>query len=106
MNLRIEVAATDGDARTGTITTGRGSFPTPCFMPVGTRGAVRTLSSADLDDLGVRVVLGNTYHLMLRPGAEVVAGLGGIHGFARWDGHVLTDSGGYQVFSLDPKVTD
>jgi queuine tRNA-ribosyltransferase len=67
---------------------------------------VRTLSSADLDDLGVRVVLGNTYHLMLRPGAEVVAGLGGIHGFARWDGHVLTDSGGYQVFSLDPKVTD
>jgi queuine tRNA-ribosyltransferase len=75
-------------------------------MPVGTRGTVRTLSSADLEDLGAHVVLGNTYHLMLRPGAEVVAALGGIGGFSAWPGHVLTDSGGYQVFSLDPKVTD
>src|SRR3954466_1832896 len=100
MNLRIEVAATDGDARTGTITTARGTFRTPCFMPVGTRGAVRTLTSADLEDLGAQVVLANTYHLMLRPGAETVAAMGGIHGFAAWPGHVLTDSGGYQVFSL------
>jgi queuine tRNA-ribosyltransferase len=75
-------------------------------MPVGTRGAVRTLSSADLEDLGAEVVLGNTYHLMLRPGADVVARLGGIHGFADWRGHVLTDSGGYQVFSLGPRLDD
>jgi queuine tRNA-ribosyltransferase len=75
-------------------------------MPVGTRGAVRTLSSADLEDLGTEVVLGNTYHLMLRPGAAVVERFGGLHGFADWSGHVLTDSGGYQVFSLVPKVDD
>jgi queuine tRNA-ribosyltransferase len=75
-------------------------------MPVGTRGTVRAVSMADLEDLGAEVVLANTYHLMLRPGAGVVAGLGGIHGFAAWPGHVLTDSGGYQVFSLNPKVTD
>jgi queuine tRNA-ribosyltransferase len=75
-------------------------------MPVGTRGAVRTLSSEDLDRLGVQVVLANTYHLMLRPGAETVAKLGGMHGFAAWSGHVLTDSGGFQVFSLEPKVDD
>jgi len=102
----MEVAATDGDARTGTVTTARGSFRTPCFMPVGTRGAVRTLSSADLEALGADVVLANTYHLMLRPGTDVVAKLGGLHGFMSWDGHVLTDSGGYQVFSLEPKVDD
>jgi queuine tRNA-ribosyltransferase len=106
MTLGFRVGATDGAARTGTVTTARGTFATPCFMPVGTRGAVRTLSSADLEDLGVEVVLGNTYHLMLRPGADVVEGLGGIHGFADWRGHVLTDSGGYQVFSLGPKVDD
>src|SRR3954467_4020802 len=106
MTLRIEVAATDGDARTGTITTARGSFRTPCFMPVGTRGAVRSLSSADLEDLGIEVVLGNTYHLMLRPGAEVVHALGGLHGFMDWSGHLLTDSGGFQVFSLEPKLDD
>src|SRR3954469_7495444 len=105
-HLRIEVAATDGDARTGTITTARGSFRTPCFMPVGTRGAVRTLTSDDLSALGAEVVLANTYHLMLRPGADVVARLGGLHRFMGWDGHVLTDSGGYQVFSLAPKVDD
>src|SRR5947208_5408538 len=104
--LRIEVAATDGDARTGTITTARGAFRTPCFMPVGTRGAVRTLSSADLEDLGTEIMLANTYHLMLRPGADVVAKLGGLHGFMAWDRHVLTDSGGYQVFSLSPHVDD
>ena len=106
MTLQFEVHATDGAARTGTVTTARGTYTTPCFMPVGTRGAVRTLSSQDLEDLGAEVVLGNTYHLMLRPGADVVAKLGGLHGFAAWDGHVLTDSGGYQVFSLQPKVDD
>lgn len=106
MTLAFSVDATAGAARTGTVTTARGTFATPCFMPVGTRGAVRTLSSADLEQLGAEVVLGNTYHLMLRPGADVVEALGGLHGFADWHGHVLTDSGGYQVFSLKPKVDD
>ncbi len=106
MTLTFAVDAQSGTARTGTVSTARGSFRTPCFMPVGTRGAVRTLSSADLEDLGAEIILGNTYHLMLRPGAEVVGRFGGIHGFADWPGHVLTDSGGYQVFSLKPKVDD
>ena len=106
MTLGFEVEASDGAARVGRVVTARGAFTTPCFMPVGTRGAVRTLSSADLDALGAEVVLGNTYHLMLRPGAEAVAKLGGLHGFAAWHGHVLTDSGGYQVFSLKPTITD
>jgi len=104
--LRIDVAATDGSARTGTVTNARGSFRTPCFMPVGTRASVRTLSSADLEHLGAEVMLGNTYHLMLRPGADLVADMGGLHDFMDWKGHVLTDSGGYQVFSLEPKVSD
>jgi queuine tRNA-ribosyltransferase len=103
---QLTVESVDGRARAGTVTTRRGAFRTPCFMPVGTRAAVRTLSAADLEDLGAEVILGNTYHLMLRPGADVVAGLGGIGRFAAWPGHVLTDSGGYQVFSLAPKVTD
>jgi queuine tRNA-ribosyltransferase len=104
--LDFTIEARCGMARAGTVTTTRGTFRTPCFMPVGTRGAVRTLSSADLEDLGAEVVLGNTYHLMLRPGADVVARCGGLHGFADWRRHVLTDSGGYQVFSLEPQVDD
>jgi len=100
------VTATDGQARTGFVTTPRGTFRTPCFMPVGTRAAVRTLSADDLDALGCEIALANTYHLMLRPGAETVAGLGGLHGFTGWGGHFLTDSGGFQVFSLQPKVDD
>ncbi|MGI8709434.1 MAG: tRNA guanosine(34) transglycosylase Tgt [Acidimicrobiales bacterium] len=106
MKLTVDLAATDGAARTGTITTPRGVLPTPLFMPVGTRAAVKTLSSADLEDLAIPLVLGNTYHLMLRPGADLIAELGGLHRFMDWDGHVLTDSGGYQVFSLSPKLTD
>jgi queuine tRNA-ribosyltransferase len=106
MTLRLEVTARDGEARAGTITTVRGSFRTPCFMPVGTRGTVRTLTGEDLAALGAEVVLANTYHLMLRPGADLIARLGGLHQFMAWDGHVLTDSGGYQVFSLAPKVDD
>src|SRR5947208_15293820 len=89
-----------------TVTTARGAFRTPCFMPVGTRGAVRTLSSVDLETLGAEVVLANAYHLMLRPGAGVVAGAGGLHRFCGWDRHLLTDSGGFQVFSLEPEVDD
>src|SRR5687768_5474649 len=106
MTLTQRIDATDGAARATTVTTARGTFTTPCFMPVGTRGAVRTLSSADLESLGMEVVLANTYHLMLRPGADVVAALGGLHGFMDSRGHVLTDSGGFQVFSLEPKVDD
>jgi queuine tRNA-ribosyltransferase len=102
VSLSIDVTHRLGAARAGVITTARGAIPTPCFMPVGTRGAVRTLSSADLEDLGAQIVLGNTYHLMLKPGAERIAGLGGLHRFEDWSGHLLTDSGGYQVFSLDP----
>jgi queuine tRNA-ribosyltransferase len=102
----FDIEARDGRARTGVVRTARGSFRTPCFMPVGTRGAVRTLAAGDLEDLGAQVVLANTYHLMLRPGADIVEKLGGIHGFADWSGHVLTDSGGYQVFSLEPAVDD
>ena len=104
--VRLDVEATDGAARAGVVHTARGSFRTPCFMPVGTRAVVRALSSADLEQLGVEVVLANTYHLMLRPGADLVADLGGLHRFADWGGHVLTDSGGFQIFSLEPKVTD
>ena len=88
------------------VVTAHGTFATPCFMPVGTRGAVKHLASTDLEALGVEIVLANTYHLMMRPGADVVAGLGGLHRFMAWDGPVLTDSGGYQVFSLSPDVDD
>ncbi|HEX4906523.1 MAG TPA: tRNA guanosine(34) transglycosylase Tgt [Acidimicrobiales bacterium] len=92
--------------RTTTVATAHGSFDTPCFMPVGTRGAVKHLTSDDLAAIGFEVVLANTYHLMLRPGADVVDALGGLHGFMAWDRTVLTDSGGFQVFSLSPKVDD
>ena len=106
MTLQFEVLAQHGQARKGRITTPRGSFTTPCFMPVGTRAAVRTLDTADLEALNPPVVLANTYHLMMRPGPDVVERMGGVHGLTGWSGHVLTDSGGYQVFSLDPKVDD
>jgi queuine tRNA-ribosyltransferase len=106
VKLHIELAATDGAARTGTVRTPRGEYRTPVFMPVGTRGAVKTLDTADLERLGAEIVLGNTYHLMLRPGADLIDRRGGLHRFMDWDGHMLTDSGGYQVFSLEPKVTD
>ena len=106
MEASFTPEASDAAARTGTVTTARGTFATPCFMPVGTRGAVKHLDSSDLERLGVEVVLANTYHLMLRPGSETVARLGGIHGFADWSGHVLTDSGGYQIYSLNPDVDD
>lgn len=106
MPVRLEVEATDGGARAGTATTARGSFPVPAFMPVGTRGSVRALGADDLDRLAPPVVLASAYHLMLRPGADVVRGLGGLAAFTGWDGLSLTDSGGYQVFSLGPKVSE
>jgi queuine tRNA-ribosyltransferase len=104
--VSLTVESSDGAARSGRVETARGAFRVPCFMPVGTRGSVRAVSSADLDQLGCEVVLANAYHLMLRPGAATVAALGGLHRFASWDGHVLTDSGGYQVLSLSPRVDD
>jgi queuine tRNA-ribosyltransferase len=106
VSLGYRLEAADGAARAGVITTAHNEIPTPMFMPVGTRGSVRTVDSADLERLDAPIILGNTYHLMLRPGADVVADLGGLHGFMDWGGSVLTDSGGYQVFSLEPKITD
>ena len=106
MKLHLEVSATDGAARVGVVHTARGSFRTPAFMPVGTRGTVRAVRTADLEALGAEIILGNTYHLMLRPGADVVESLGGLHRMEDWSGHVLTDSGGYKVFSLDPSMDD
>lgn len=102
----FRVEATEGKARAGSLQTPRGRVQTPCFMPVGSRGVVKLLSARDLDDLGVQVVLANTYHLMLRPGVEVVAAMGGLHRFTGWDGHFLTDSGGYQVMSLPCSIDD
>jgi queuine tRNA-ribosyltransferase len=91
---------TDGGARLGEITTSRGAIRTPAFMPVGTGGTVKAMFTEDVRVTGADIILGNTYHLMLRPGAERVARLGGLHDFMRWDGPILTDSGGYQVMSL------
>lgn len=102
----LDVHARDGGARTGVATTHRGSYRTPTFMPVGTRGAIKYLSARDYAELGAEIVLGNTYHLMLRPGADRVAHFGGLGSFTGWNGLTLTDSGGFQVFSLDPKVDD
>ncbi|MFT3671882.1 tRNA guanosine(34) transglycosylase Tgt [Aestuariivirga sp.] len=91
---------TDGKARLGTVHTGRGDIRTPAFMPVGTVGTVKGLYLDQVKETGADIILGNTYHLMLRPGAEQVAKLGGLHSFIRWDGPILTDSGGFQIMSL------
>jgi queuine tRNA-ribosyltransferase len=96
----FSVEARAGRARAGALQTAHGVVETPVFMPVGTQGTVKALSSDDLRRLGPRIILGNTYHLALRPGAERVAALGGLHKFMGWGGAILTDSGGYQVFSL------
>jgi queuine tRNA-ribosyltransferase len=96
----FSIAATDGAARTGTIRMQRGDIRTPAFMPVGTAATVKAVKPADVRASGADIILGNTYHLMLRPGAERVAKLGGLHDFMRWDRPILTDSGGYQVMSL------
>jgi queuine tRNA-ribosyltransferase len=94
------VVATDGAARTGALRTAHGEVPTPAFMPVGTAGTVKAMTADAVRATGTSIVLGNTYHLMLRPGAERVAGLGGLHRFMDWPGPILTDSGGFQVMSL------
>jgi len=96
----FSIAATDGKARTGKITMHRGEIRTPAFMPVGTAATVKAMKPEDVRATGADIILGNTYHLMLRPGAERVAKLGGLHKFMNWDRPILTDSGGYQVMSL------
>lgn len=96
----FQIEATDGAARAGTLHTGHGAIPTPIFMPVGTVGSVKAIAPDDLKALDARVILGNTYHLYLRPGDDLVARRGGLHRFAAWDRPILTDSGGYQAFSL------
>lgn len=98
MKLHLDITHERLGARRGSVTTSRGTYQTPVFMPVGTRGAVRTIASHDYSRLGAEIVLGNTYHLMLRPGAQRIADLGGLHSFTGWDGLTLTDSGGFQVF--------
>ncbi len=99
---------TDGSARAGVLHTAHGDVPTPAFMPVATQGSVKALDPADLRSIGSDIVLANAYHLYLRPGVDTVRKLGGLHGFMRWDGPVLTDSGGFQGFSLEHlrEITD
>jgi queuine tRNA-ribosyltransferase len=102
--IGFEVLARDGTARRGRLTTARGAIETPVFMPVGTAATVKTLDPRDLDALGARILLANTYHLFLRPGHERIRRLGGLHRFMSWPGAVLTDSGGFQVFSLGERA--
>src|ERR671919_3040462 len=98
--LTFTIAATDGAARAGVIAMERGEIRTPAFMPVGTAATVKAMKPQDVRASGADIILGNTYHLMLRPGAERVARLGGLHRFMGWERPILTDSGGYQVMSL------
>ena len=98
--LAFRVAASDGEARTGELSTAHGSIETPAFMPVGTQGTVKAMSPGEVAETGAQVILANTYHLMVRPGAERIESLGGLHRFMNWPGPILTDSGGFQVMSL------
>src|SRR5919205_3715803 len=100
MSGRFAVAATDGAARAGVLRTAHGDVPTPAFMPVGTKATVKTVDPDELRALGTTILLGNTYHLHLRPGEDVISELGGLHAFMGWPGPILSDSGGFQVFSL------
>ncbi len=106
--MKFNLIATDGAARRGQLTLAHGVVDTPTFMPVGTYGTVKAMSPDELHNLGAQIVLGNTFHLWLRPGLEVIAAHGGLHRFMGWDGPILTDSGGFQVFSLGElrKITE
>src|SRR5437763_2778443 len=108
MGIRFELLASDGCARRGRLHTPHGSVETPVFMPVGTQATVKGLTPRQLAEAGAQMVLGNTYHLALRPGDELIAELGGLHRFMGWGGPILTDSGGFQVYSLAQarKITD
>ena len=98
--MNFELLGTDGTARRGRIAFPRGTIETPAFMPVGTYGSVKGVLPPQIEDLGAEIILGNTFHLFLRPGLDVIEAHGGLHGFARWNRPILTDSGGFQVFSL------
>ena len=98
--MQFDLLKTDGNARRGRISFPRGTIETPAFMPVGTYGSVKGVLPHQIGELGAEIILGNTFHLFLRPGLEVIEAHGGLHGFARWDKPILTDSGGFQVFSL------
>src|SRR5438045_6938572 len=106
--MQCDVLSTDGAARRGRVTTAHGTFDTPAFMPVGTYGKVKAMSPEELRAIGAQIVLGNTFHLWLRPGLEVIEKHGGLHRFMGWEGPILTDSGGFQVFSLGAlrKITE
>src|SRR5216684_3513768 len=108
MSIHFDLLHTDGAARRGRLHTPHGVVETPIFMPVGTQGTVKGLTPQQLRDAGARFILGNTYHLALRPGDELIAAMGGLHRFMAWDGPILTDSGGFQVYSLaaSRKITD
>ena len=106
--MKFELFANDGAARRGRLHFERGTVDTPAFMPVGTYGTVKAMTPEELTDLGAQIVLGNTFHLWLRPGLDVIGAHGGLHRFMGWDGPILTDSGGYQVYSLGElrKITE
>ena len=104
--MSFRVTATDGPARAGVLQTAHGEVPTPAFMPVGTKATVKTLHPDEVREAGASILLGNTYHLHFRPGDELIAEAGGLHRFMGWDGSILTDSGGYQVFSLRDTILD
>ncbi|UCD36563.1 MAG: tRNA guanosine(34) transglycosylase Tgt [Nitrospiraceae bacterium] len=106
--MNFQIISTDNNARLGKITTVRGAINTPAFMPVGTNATVKAMSPDEMKGLGAEILLSNTYHLYLRPGHEVIRDVGGLHRFMLWDGPILTDSGGFQVFSLSPlrKIRD
>ena len=101
--MQFELLATDGAARRGRLAFARGTIETPAFMPVGTYGSVKAMLPRDLKEIGAQIILGNTFHLFLRPGLDVIGEFGGLHGFIGWDRPILTDSGGFQVFSLAHK---
>ncbi len=105
MSFAFQVVHTDGHARAGVLTTAHGEVETPAFMPVGTQGAVKGVTHRDLEGLGAGILLSNTYHLYLRPGDDLIARRGGLHRFIGWRRPILTDSGGYQVFSLAERCT-
>ena len=106
--MKFEILAKDNNARLGQLTTQHGVINTPAFMPVGTNATVKSMSPEEMKGLGAEIILSNTYHLFLRPGHKVIREAGGLHKFMNWDGPILTDSGGFQVFSLSPlrKIRD
>ncbi len=103
--MQFDILASSGPARRARVTLPRGAIETPCFMPVGTYGSVKAMSPRDLKEVGAQIILGNTFHLWLRPGLDVIEKFGGLHRFIGWDGPILTDSGGFQVFSLSERRT-